>query len=282
MTERSSSVSFRRLSIVLGVTYLSILLLLRIFESHLIFFPDFPSRLAGDWHPSGLPVEDVWISADDGTKLHAWWIPAERAKLTFLAFHGNAGNISDRVYVDRFLHELPVNVLAVEYRGYGKSEGKPGEKDFYRDAQSALRYLAEKRGIAPQSIISYGQSLGTAIATDLASQTKAGGVVLEAPFPSIAAMARRAYWFLPGLSLLARSQFDTKSKITKIKAPLLIVQCATDPVIPPDLGRQVYAAAGSPKTLLQFDISCHEESALLAPTKYKAGLLDFLAKIGQR
>ena len=282
MTERSSSFSFRRLLIVLGVMYLSILLLLRIFESHLIFFPDFPSRLAGDWHPSGLPVEDVWISADDGTKLHAWWIPAEGAKFTFLALHGNAGNISDRAYVDRFLHELPVNVLAVEYRGYGKSEGQPDEKHFYGDARSALGYLVDKRGVEPKSIIAYGQSLGTAMAADLASQTNVGGVVLEAPFPSISAMARRAYWFLPGLSLLAGSQFDTKNKIAKINAPLLIVQCTADPVIPPDLGRQVYAAAASPKTLLQFDISCHEESALLAPAKYKAGLLDFLAKIDQR
>ncbi|HXJ45303.1 MAG TPA: hypothetical protein VNK47_01415 [Candidatus Dormibacteraeota bacterium] len=113
----------------------------------------------------------------------------------------------------------------MEYRGYGKSEGQPDEKYVYRDAQSALRYLAEKRGIAPKSIISYGQSLGTAIATDLASQTKVGGVVLEAPFPSIGAMARRVYWFLPGLSFLAGSQFDTKGKIAKISAPLLIVQC---------------------------------------------------------
>jgi len=282
MTERPSGFSFRRLLIVLGVVYLSILLLLRIFESHLLFFPDFPSRLAGDWHPSGLPVEDVWISAGDGTKLHAWWIPADGAKFTFLAFHGNAGDISDRAYVHRFLHELPVNVLAVEYRGYGKSEGQPNEKHFYRDAQSALRYLADRRGVDPKSIIAYGQSLGTAIAADLAAQTNVGGVVLEAPFPSISAMARRAYWFLPGLNLLAGSQFDTKSKIARINAPLLVVQCTTDPVIPPDLGRQVYAAAASPKTLLQFDISCHEESALLAPAKYKAGLLDFLAKIDQR
>ncbi len=268
--------------IILAATYLSILLLLRIFESHLIFFPDFPSRLAGDWHPAGLPVEDVWITAQDGAKLHAWWIPAEKGKFTFLAFHGNAGNISDRAYVDRFLHELPANVLAVEYRGYGKSEGQPGEKDFYLDAQAALRYLVEKRGIDPGTIISYGQSLGTAIATDLASKSKVGGVVLEAPFPSVAAMAKRAYWFLPGLSFLAGSQFDTKSKIAKIDAPLLLVQCTADPIIPPDLGRDVYAAAQSPKTLLQFDISCHEESALLAPAKYKAALQDFLAKTDQR
>jgi uncharacterized protein len=282
MSEQTSRFRLRRFLVILAGTYLSILLLLRIFESHLIFFPDFPSRLAGDWRPSGLPIEDVWISADDGIKLHAWWIPAENSKFTFLAFHGNAGNISDRAYVDRFLHELPVNVLAVEYRGYGKSEGQPSEKYFYRDARSALRYLQEKRGIDPQTIISYGQSLGTAIATDLASESKVGGLVLEAPFPSIASMARRAYWFLPGLSLLVGSQFDTKSKIENVKVPLLIVQCASDPVIPPDLGQQVYAAAPSPKTLLKFDMSCHEESALLAPTRYKVGLLAFFAKIDQR
>src|SRR5438552_16252663 len=111
MAEHSSGFSLRRLLIVLGVVYLSILLLLRIFESHLIFFPDFPSRLAADWHPSGLPVEDVRISADDSTKLHPWWIPADGAKFTFLAFHANACNISDRVYVYRLLHERPVNVL---------------------------------------------------------------------------------------------------------------------------------------------------------------------------
>jgi pimeloyl-ACP methyl ester carboxylesterase len=81
---------------------------------------------------------------------------------------------------------------------------------------------------------------------------------------------------------LAGSQFDTKSKIAKIKAPLLVVQCTSDGVIPPDLGQQVYAAALPPKTLLQFDMSCHEESALLAPAKYKAGLQAFLAKIDQR
>ena len=282
MPERPRLLRVRRLLAIVAATYLSILLLLRILESHLIFFPDFPSRLAGDWRPGGLPVEDVWLSADDGAKLHAWWIPADYAKFTFLAFHGNAGNISDRVYVHRFLHEIPANVLAVEYRGYGKSGGRPGERDFYRDARSAMRYLAEKRGINPRTVISYGQSLGTAVAADLASETSVGGVVLEAPFPSLAAMARRAYWFLPGLSLLAGSQFDTKNKIAKIKAPLLIVQCTSDPVIPPDLGQQVYVAAASPKTLLQFDISCHEESALLAPAKYKAGLQKFLATIGQR
>lgn len=271
----------RRLLVTFAATYLCILLFVRIFESHFIYFPNYPSRLAGDWHPVGLTVEDVWISADDGTRLHGWWIPRDGASFTFLAFHGNAGNIADRAYVDRFLHDLSANVLALEYRGYGKSEGQPREEDFYRDARTALRYLVEKRAIDPQHVIAYGQSLGTAVAVDLASETNVGGVVLEAPFTSLAAMARRAYWFLPGLSVLAGSQFDTRSKIRKIKAPVLVVQCTTDPVIPPDLGREVYAAASSPRTLLQFNMSCHEESALLAPARYKAALQQFLAPIEQ-
>jgi len=269
----------RRLLLLLVIAYASVLLLLRIFESRLIFFPDLPSRLAGDWHPAGLPLEEVSIQSDNGIKFFAWWIPAENAKFTFLAFHGNAGNISDRAYVHHFLHEVPVNVLAVEYRGYGKSEGRPAEQEFYRDARVAFRYLVEKRGIDLKTIISYGQSLGTAIATNLASETNVGGLVLEAPFPSVAAMARRAYWFLPGLSLLAGSQFDTKSKIARVQAPVLVVQCTTDPVIPPDLGRQVYEAGPSQKTLFQIEMSCHEESSLLAPRRYAVALREFLAKV---
>lgn len=268
-----------RILVMLAVGYVSLLLILRIFESNLVFFPDLPGRLDGDWHPAGLPVQDVWITAYDGTKLHAWWIPNEKAQFTFLAFHGNAGNIALRDYAYKFLNGIPANVLAVEYRGYGKSEGKPGEKDFYRDARSAYQYLLEKQGIRPESIISYGQSLGTATATDLASDVKVGGLVLEAPFPSIAAMAHRQFPYLPGIGLLVRGQMDTKSKIGKVTAPVLIVQCSQDPVIPPALGREVYEAAPNPKQLLKFDMSCHEESSLLAPTQYQAALRDFLSKI---
>jgi fermentation-respiration switch protein FrsA (DUF1100 family) len=269
-------------AITLAIAYFCVLLLLRIFESHLIYFPNYPGRLAGDWQPHGLPVEDVWITAHDGTRLNAWWIPSDKASFTFLAFHGNAGNISDRAYVYGFLHGIPANVLALEYRGYGKSGGKPGEKDFYLDAQSALAYLVLERHIDPSRVISFGQSLGTAVAANLASESNIGGVVLEAPFPSLGGVARRIYWFLPGVGLVAGSQFDTKSKLSKIKAPILIVQCAQDPVIPPDLGRQVYDAARQPKTLMRFDMLCHEESSLLAPSKYESALKEFLARAAQR
>ena len=264
---------------MLAIAYVSVLLLLRIFESNLVFFPDLPGRLEGDWHPAGLPIQDVWITGYDGTKLHAWWIPNEKAQFTFIAFHGNAGNIASRGYTYKFLNNLPANVLAVEYRGYGKSEGKPGERNFYRDARSAYQFLLEQQHIRPETIISFGQSLGTATATDLASEVKVGGLILEAPFPSLASMAQRQFPYLPGVDLLVYGQMDTKNKIRQVKAPILIVQCTHDPVIPPALGQEVYEAATSPKWLLQFDLSCHEESSLLAPAKYQAGLKELLSQL---
>jgi len=263
----------------LAISYVSLLLLLRISESKFVFFPDLPGRLDGDWHPAKLPVQDVWITAYDGTRLQAWWIPNEKAQFTFIAFHGNAGNITGRAFVYKFLNDTPANVLAVEYRGYGKSEGKPSEKDFYRDARSAYVFLVERQGIRPETIISFGQSLGTATATDLASEEKVGGLVLEAPFPSIAAMAHRQFSYLPGVELLVYGQMNTKGKIGKVKAPIMVVQCSHDPIIPPALGQEVYEAAASPKQLLKFDMSCHEESSLLAPRRYSAALREFLAGV---
>src|SRR6202049_3007847 len=161
-------------SIVIG--YLLVLAILRIFESRLIFFPDYPGRLAGDWHPRGLPVEDVWLTSFDGVRLHAWWIPNEEATFTFLAFHGNAGNVADRASVYEFLRDTPANVLALEYCGYGQSEGKPSEAGFYRDADAAYAYLVNRRSLEPNTLISFGQSLGTAVAANLAARHEVGGV----------------------------------------------------------------------------------------------------------
>jgi fermentation-respiration switch protein FrsA (DUF1100 family) len=128
--------------LTLLIGYLIALVVVRLFESHLIFLPDYPGRLEGDWHPRTLPVEDVWLKAADGTKLHAWWIPNKDAKYTFLAFHGNASNIANRASAYEFLHSTPANVLALEYRGYGHSEGKPSEAGMYLDSQAADQYLS--------------------------------------------------------------------------------------------------------------------------------------------
>jgi uncharacterized protein len=263
------------------VAYVLVLILVRLFESHLVFFPDYPSRLEGDWHPRSLPVQDVSLAASDGTKLHAWWIPNDNAKFTFLAFHGNASNMANRAPTYEFLRDLPANVLALEYRGYGHSEGKPSEAGIYRDAEAAYQYLAATRGPNPRTIISFGQSLGTAVAAHLAANHQLGGVVLEAPFPSAARVARQVFWFLPGLGLLVRSQFNTQARLKEISSPVLIVHCTLDPVIPFQFGKEVYDAARPPRTFVQIDGSCHEEASLIAPAQYRAALQKFLSSLEQ-
>jgi uncharacterized protein len=263
------------------VSYAIVLALLRIFESHLIFFPDYPGRLEGDWHPRTLPVQDVWLTASDGTKLHAWWIPHDQAKFTFLAFHGNASNIANRAPIYEFLRDLPANVFALEYRGYGHSEGHPSEAGLYRDADAAYQYLVTTKSIDPKTILPFGQSLGTAVTAHLAAHRPVAGLILEAPFPSASRMAAKVFWFLPGVSLVAYSQFDTKARLQEITAPILIVHCTKDPVIHFHFGQEVFAAARPPKDFLPISASCHEESSLLAPTQYRASLQKFLRSIDQ-
>jgi len=268
------------LSILIG--YVLVLALCRLFQSRLIFFPNYPDRLGGDWSPRGLGVQDVWLTADDSTKLHAWWIPNEAAKFTFLAFHGNAGNVADRASVYEFLRDTPANVLAVEYRGYGRSEGTPSERGVYRDADAAYLYLVNTKGKDPKAIVSFGQSLGTAVAAYVAAHHEVGGVVLEAPFPSASRVAQRFYWFLPGVGLLVRSHFDTERRLKEINAPILIVHCKHDPVLPFLFGREVYNAARPPKDFLEIDGQCHEEASVIAPDNYRVALHGFLSEMDRR
>jgi fermentation-respiration switch protein FrsA (DUF1100 family) len=265
-----------RLLTSIFIGYVLVLVLVRIFESRLIFFPDYQGRLSGDWNPRNLPVQEVWLYSTDGTKLHAWWIPNDEAKFTFVAFHGNAGNIADRAPIYEFLRSTPANVLALEYRGYGHSEGKPSESGFYDDAEAAYAYLINTRRVAPKNIVSYGQSLGTAVAAHLAAHHEVGAVVLEAPFPSAKRLATQIFRFLPGLQLLVYSQFDTQAQLKQINAPILVVHCNQDPVLPFKLGQEVFEGSKPPKTFLEINGYCHEEASVIAPDKYRRALQNFL------
>jgi fermentation-respiration switch protein FrsA (DUF1100 family) len=265
--------------LTLVIAYAIVLLALHIFESHFLFFPNSPSRLEGDWHPRSLPVQDVQLVAADGTKLHAWWIPNPNATFTFLAFHGNASNVPSRAPIYEFLHSLPANVLALEYRGYGRSEGSPSESGIYQDADAAYQYLTATQNIPPAAIVSYGQSLGTAVAANLASRKHVAAVILEAPFPSASAVARQAFWFFPGIQLLVRGQLDTAARLKQITAPVLIVHCTQDPVMPFNLGQATFQAANPPKQFLTIDSYCHEEASIIAPDRYRPALQAFLSTL---
>jgi len=292
----------RRLVQILLAAYVVIVVLLLVFENRLIFFPQIPGRLSGDWSPPDLAHEDVWLTAADGVRVHAWWISSQTARAdsqggpapaanaaapsdapTLLCFHGNAANIAWRADVYRFLRGLGANVLALEYRGYGRSEGRASEAGIYRDADAAYNYLSQERSVPPRRIIAFGQSLGTAVAAELAAQHEVGGVVLEAPFPSAHALARRFYWFVPGLPWLIRSRFDTAKNLalanSKFAAPLLVIHCTRDPVIPFEFGQQVYDRAPQPKSFLAITGECHEEAALVDPASVRRELLKFLDEV---
>jgi fermentation-respiration switch protein FrsA (DUF1100 family) len=265
-----------------------------------VFFPQIPGRLSGDWSPPDLDHEEVWLTIADGVRVNAWWIPSQANRATqagspsvaagdvptFLSFHGNAANIAWRADVYRFLRDLPANVLAVEYRGYGRSEGSPSEAGIYRDAEAAYNYLVHERGIPLRGIIAMGQSLGTAVAAELATNHELGGVVLEAPFPSARALANRIYWFLPGLGWVIRSRFATAQNLAlanqKFAAPLLVIHCTRDPVIPFAFGKEVYERAPQPKSFLAVEGECHEEATLLDPSGVRQVLLRFLEQVRNR
>ncbi len=261
--------------------YLVLVILLLAFENSFVFFPQM-GRLTGDWNPPGLPVEDVSLTASDGPRLHAWWIPAPQAEFTFLMFHGNAANLPNRADIYRFLHALQVNILAVEYRGYGRSEGSPSEQGIYLDARAGYQHLVQQRGIPPQRIIAFGASLGSAVAADLAAEREVGALVLEAPFPSAAAVARRVYAFLPGLGSLMRTKLDIAAKLARVRAPLLVIHCTRDPVLAFSFGEAVFAAANEPKQFARIEAACHEDASLVDPAAYRAALLEFLKQVGQR
>ena len=251
------------------------ILLLRVFEDRFIFFPE-PSR-PSDQTPAqaGVQVEDVFITTSDGVKIHAWFAAAEGASRTVLYFHGNAGNLSLRLPNIGWLQQLPANVLAVDYRGFGKSKGKSTEPGVYLDADAAYDYLVNERKIPPEQIVVLGQSLGSAVAVDVASKRQVSALILEAGFPSARRVAQQAMG-LPGLSWIIRARFDSAAKLKTIRVPVLVAHCRQDSVMPYGLGEELHAAANPPKQFVSYPGDCHEPLYILDPDGYATRLREFL------
>lgn len=214
-----------------------------------------PVRLSADQRvepPTG--AENVWFTAADGTRLHGWYFrarqPAEKA--TILYFHGNGGNISNVGWLGKTLAQSGFGVLLFDYRGYGLSGGTAlNERDLYLDGEAAFSFLVGERGIAPERIVLYGQSLGTAIATETAARRKPGALILESGFSSASSLAETAVPWLPRwLHVLGRNRFDSAEKLKSIRIPVLVSHGDPDPVIPTAEARLLFAAANEPKQFL--------------------------------
>ncbi|MBI4474239.1 MAG: alpha/beta hydrolase [Acidobacteria bacterium] len=233
------------------LTAVAIVVYVKFFEHRLIFFPD--REMAGT---PLQPFENVYFKTSDDVQLHGWWLPLPTSRRALIISHGNAGNISYRSEMGDFLRgEMGINVLMYDYRGYGQSAGSPSEAGTYSDIRAAYAYV-RRRGFEPSSIVLMGQSLGTAITVDLAAEEPIGGVILEAPFTSIAAMARRLF-ILP-LGALVSTKYDSLSKIGRVRAPVAIVHATGDPVIHFQFGRELFEAAKEPKAFFQVDGRLHE------------------------
>ncbi|MGA2067717.1 MAG: alpha/beta hydrolase [Thermoguttaceae bacterium] len=252
------------------IAYLLVVLGMMFFEESLIFLPS--DSASGDWNPRGLPVEDAWFQAGDGTKLHGWYLRHERPRAVILFCHGNAGNVTDRADVaDALQRRVGASVLVFDYRGYGKSEGRPTEAGVLADARAARAWLARRENISEDRIVVMGESIGGAIAVDLAADG-ARALVLENTFSSLPEVAARHLPWLP-VRLLMRTRLDARAKIAEYHGPLLQSHGDCDSLVPIELGRRLFEAAGEPKRFIVYRGLDHNDGR---PTDYYATLAEFL------
>jgi fermentation-respiration switch protein FrsA (DUF1100 family) len=263
---------------VFAIGYAALAATLFFYQPNLLYFPDMPSReVEANPGDIGLGFEPVSLATRDGEQLDAWFIPADPMRGVVLFCHGNAGNISHRLDSIRLFHGLGLSVLIFDYRGYGRSSGKPTEKGTYRDADAAWDYLVKQRGIAPGQIILFGRSLGAAIAADLATRQRAAAVILESAFTSVPDVAAGFYPWLP-VRWLSRYQYDTGKKLADIHGPVLIVHSRDDEIIPYANGERLFEVANEPKQFLPLR-GGHNDGFMVSGKDYIQGLDGFLGTV---
>jgi len=248
----------RTLFSLIGVAaslYLVLGLLLYLFQGSMIFLSGMPGRdLDATPQDIGLDYEDVFIETSDDERLHGWFIPAMGSRGTLLFFHGNAGNISHRLDSIAIFNRLGLDVLIIDYRGYGQSSGKTTEAGTYRDAQAAWNYLVGERGVPATQIVIFGRSLGGAIGSWLGSQLggneRPAGVIIESSFSSGVDMARRIYPIFPA-GLLTRLRYPVAQYAAQLPSPVLVVHSRNDEIIPFEMGRQIYDAITQEKQFIE-------------------------------
>lgn len=232
---------------------------------------------------AGLDYEDVWLTTADGVRIHSWFVPSN-SNVTWLWFHGNAGNLSSRVMSIESLHRrLGVNILIVSYRGYGLSQGIPSEKGTYEDARAALEHLRRRQSVDTDRIVYFGRSLGSAVAARLASEIPPAALILEAAFPSIQRIS--SYLFpstnMPLIGPLFRRsipyRYDTMEALASVTVPLLMIHGTEDEVIPVEFGREVFEAASEPKEWYPVEGAGHNDVEYVGGEAYYGTIQRFMS-----
>ena len=214
-----------------------------------------PARMTAQERKSAVEgAEIVWFNSADGTRLNGWFFESRSkpATATIIFFHGNGGNVTSVGWVGQRFAKHGFNILLFDYRGYGASEGvAASEAKLYADGDAAVAFVTNEKGIRPEQIVLYGQSLGTAVVADVASRGKFGAVVLESGFSSSSSVAATALPWLPRwLHFIGRNRFESARKLAAVKSPILIAHGDPDRTIPTAEARLLFASANEPKKLL--------------------------------
>ena len=225
------------------LVYSVIILFIYFYQRHLLYNPSENNYLNDKINFS---YKEIFIETDENIKLKSWFIEKDLKKFkTILLFHGNAGNLFNRVYKLNELNKLNLNILLISWRSFSGNVGKPTEIFLYHDAEKAVKWL-NNRGLDNKDIILYGESLGTGVATELASKNNFGGIILESPFTSMVDTAKIYYPYLP-VNFLLKDRYDSKSKINDIKTPILIMHGKMDNIVPQQMGLELFEKANNPK-----------------------------------
>jgi fermentation-respiration switch protein FrsA (DUF1100 family) len=242
-------------------------------ENFFVFYPDgqFES-LPQNWQ---LTHEEASFIARDGTQLHGWFFPLQGEGPVILFCHGNAGNISHRLENVKLLLDQKLRVFIFDYRGYGRSRGRPSEKGIYQDGLAAYDFLNINKKIAPKLIVPFGRSLGASVAVEIALQREVPSLITESAFTSTKEMARTIPLFMP-FSFIAPRRFDNLEKITRVRVPKLIIHGEQDEIVPFYMGQRLYEAAGSKKYFLPIKGAGHNDTYVVGGGAYFETLAGFI------
>lgn len=274
--------------VVVSATVLcaTIIVTLVLFEESLIFFPEpYPS---GEWDTAavaartGTTIRDEWLRTDDGERLHGWWCTAASDEagdgapptVVLLWFHGNAGNLSHRADLMAAYAGLGADVFIIDYRGYGRSSGRPTERGLAEDARAAWRHLRHRLGVAAERIVILGKSLGGAVGVGLAAEVDSAGLIVESSFTSVPDMARHHYPFIP--RWLVRTRMNSLSRISAVRCPVLVVHSPADEVVPFAMGRRLFDAAAGDRRFVEIPGARHNEIWVVGGERYFSEIRAFL------
>ena len=258
----------------LGLGYVGFAALLFLSQDRLAYYPEVGREMHSTPREHGMDFEALTLDTADGERLDAWFVPAPQAHGVVLFLHGNAGNLSHRMDSIAMFHRLGYAVLIFDYRGYGRSSGKPSEAGLHRDAETAWAYLTRARGIAPENIVLFGESLGGALAAHLAARQRPGALVLSSVFTSVPDLAADLYPWLPA-RWLARLRYETRAALALADCPVLVAHSPDDEIIPYRHGQELFAAAPEPKAFLAL-AGGHNEGFIFMREHWVEVLADFL------